>query len=120
MLIVKENCKVLLPLERQGLLGAYFRACREKECGDAPRSRQRVGGSCEIRRLNIIDIDIGDFYGLGLELSAEASTVESSTENRGFVRIDVQCDLFTTKASDGRCSIGQGYTYTPTAALTAA
>lgn len=120
MLIVKEDCEVFLPFKRQGLLGAYFGACREKECGDAPRSRQRVGGSCEIRCLNIIDVDISDFYGLGLELSAEASTVESSTENRGFVRVNVQCDLFTTNTSDSRCSIGQGYTYTPTAALTAA
>lgn len=105
MFVVKEDCEVLLPFECQGLLGAYFRARGEQERGDTSRSGQGSGRRCEIRCLDIIDVDIGDFYGFSLELSAEAGTMESSTENRGFVCIDVQCDLFTRKMSDGRCSI---------------
>jgi hypothetical protein len=117
MLVVEVDREVLLTLESQGLLCAGLRARREYEGGNASGSRQRGGRSCEIRRLDIVDINIGDFDGLGLELSAEAGTVESSTcgracehmiwqmmrahtENRGFIGVDVQCNLLTGNLSE--------------------
>ena len=93
LLIIKVDGKIVLALESHSLLGADFGPGREDIGGNGTwtrgiaRSGSKVG-SLHIESDSILNLDV-----LGLELPAETSTVESGSENGGFVCVDVLRDL---------------------------
>jgi hypothetical protein len=136
MLVVQMNAEVLLALERQGLLGTNFRTGGEKYRGNCPWASQRRRSSGEVGDLNVVNADVGDLDVLGLVLTFERRSVQTSTwnainytrlyrgtreltKNWSFISIDVQCNLLTIGIISQGKLVDQEYTYAPTALLTA-
>ena len=81
-----------MPLERQSLSCPGFGTSREYKSVDSPLLSSRNLGLGDIRNLNIVGCDIGEADIFRLELTAEACTIQTSTENGGFVCVDVLSD----------------------------
>ena len=99
LLIVKEDSEIVLALESHSLLGADFGASREDIRRNGSWTRDIGGSGGEIRSLNIISDGILNLDILGLELPAEAGTVEGCAEDGGFVCVDVEGNFITVSTT---------------------
>ena len=74
----------------------------------------RVDG-LDVERRDVLDTDV-----LGLELPAETRAVKGGTEDGGFIGVDIDCNLGSTRRKKSATETSRDRcTHSPTAALTA-